>query len=393
MNVSDQSPFRIAWPMPVIKSVLVVMILSIGPACRETYILPVKSVDGRLLVVDGFINNGVDSTVISLTRSFGLEDSSVSAPELGARVDVQGKDNSSYSLVEIGGGKYGVGSLSLDNSLQYRLHIKTSSGREYLSDYLDLKVSPLIDSITWSRTESGVQIYANTHDPQNASHYYRWDYQQTWEFNSIFYSSYQYNGDTVVPRPVNNFYTCWKTVDAPSIQLASTARLSRDAVNYPLLLIPTNSYMITILYSILVRQYVLTPAAYQFWSDLKQNTELIGSIFSPEPFQARGNIHSVSDSTETVIGYISAGTSRQQRIFISPAQIPDWGFGSYEPDCKIRSISDEKDSLRLWLAGFAYLPIAPTQANGAFNTRTDISFASCVDCTLTGTNIKPSFWP
>ncbi len=363
-------------------------------ACQQTYVPPVVSTNTSFLVVEGFINNGGDSTLINLTRSFKLDDTSSLQPELHAQLDVEGKDNSSYPLPEIGNGQYGVASLTLTNGVQYRLHIRTSAGRDYLSDFVDLKVSPPIDSINWKRTDSGLQIYANTHDPRAASRYYRWEFQQTWQFNSIFYSTEIYNGLNVVPRPVNDIYTCWKSANSSGILLASTARLSQDQiVDYPLVLIPPDSWLISLKYSILVKQYTLTAEAYQFWSDLQKNSEQLGSIFSPEPFQTKGNIHAVGDTSELVIGYISAGTSRQQRLFIVPYDIPNWGFGVYEPGCKVLSTRNEADSLAFYLSGSTYLPIGPSMNGGNSNASVDYSLNSCIDCRLTGTNIKPSFWP
>jgi hypothetical protein len=152
--------------------------------------------------------------------------------------------------------------------------------------------------------------------------------------------------------------------------------------------------MISIKYSILVRQWVLTPDAYDFWSNLQKNSEQIGSIFSPEPFQTKGNIHSVTDSNEMVIGYVSAGTMRQQRIYLTPFDIPNWIFGTYDDACHLISIKNEPDSLMFYLSGFGYLPVDIAPPNGSgLPSRIDITFTSCADCTQIGTNIKPSFWP
>jgi hypothetical protein len=385
-------PFMNLRALAIALAAVAVPLLLIGPACREAYVAPVVSTNTHFLVVEGFINNGSDSTLFNLTRSFKLDDTSSLQPELHAQVDVEGKDNSSFPLTEIGNGQYGVASLGLNNAIQYRLHIRTSAGKDYLSDFVDLKVSPPIDSINWKRTDSGLQIYANTHDPQAASRYYRWEYQQTWQFNSIFYSTEKYNGLILVPR-VNDFYTCWKSANSSGILLASTAKLSQDVIaEYPLVLIPPDSWLISLKYSILVKQYTLSAEAYQFWSDLQKNSEQLGSIFSPEPFQTKGNIHAVGDSSEMVIGYISAGTSRQQRIYIVPYDIPNWGFGSYQVGCRVFSTPNVKDSLEFYLAGFTYLPIGPTMNGGNANARFDYALSSCIDCRLTGTTIKPLFW-
>jgi hypothetical protein len=367
------------------------MVAAVFIACREAYIPPVASVRSSYLVVEGFINNGTDSTLISLSRSFTLADTSVLKPELNAVVTVEGRDNSSYPMQEIGNGAYGVAALALNNALPYRMHIKTSAGKEYISDYVDLKPSPPIDSVSWSRTDSGLQIYVNTHDPQGTTRHYRWEYQQTWQFHSVYFSNYEYTNKQLIPRPFNNFFTCWENLGSTNILIGSSDKLSQDLIaGFPLVLIPPNSWMIGIKYSILVKQYALTPAGYQFWSDLQKNSEQLGSIFSPEPSQSKGNIHSVTDTSEMVIGYVEGGTLRQQRIYITPDQIPDWLYSNYDDgSCRLDTIGNDAQDLMKYLGGVDYLPvdlIAP-----GFSVK--IASSVCVDCALIGTNTKPSFWP
>jgi hypothetical protein len=370
------------------------MLLLFSWACKESYDAPVKSTRNAYLVVDGFINNGTDSTYVHLTHTFTLDDSSRVTPELRAKVTVEGKSNGSYSLQEWGGGVYGIPSLALNTAQPYRLHILTAAGKEYVSDYLELKTSPPIDSISWQRTAAGnVQIYANTHDPQNASHYYRWEYQETWEFNSAYYAILKYVNHKIAPLFPNPYYTCWKYASSTSILLGSSTKLSTDEISQaPLALIPSGSWKLQIRYSILVRQYVLTADAYNFWQQMQKNTEQIGSIFSPQPSEPKGNVHSLKDPTEQVIGFVSAGTFRQQRIFITPGQIPDWHSDPYFT-CSLLDIPE--DSLEYYLGGSSFiLPVdySPT-SSGQGPPRYDIADAYCVNCTLTGTNIKPSYWP
>ncbi len=55
---------------------------------------------------------------------------------------------------------------------------------------------------------------------------------------------------------------------------------------------------------------------------MKGNTENVGSIFGSQPNEITGNIHCVSNSSEPVIGYIGAGRSQHERIFISNSDMP-----------------------------------------------------------------------
>ena len=371
------------------KKILPILLIVIG--CKQAYVPPVHSGNTSFLVVEGFINNGQDSSYISLTHTYTLADTGSVTAELHAKLTVEGTDNTTYPLTEWGGGQYGAASLPLNNTQQYRLRIKTSAGKEYLSDFLTLKVSPPIDSINWARTGDGVQIYANTHDPQNASHYYRWDYQEAWEFHSVYYAYLKWVNDQIQPLNPNPFYTCYKYATSKTVLINSTTKLAKDEVYaFPVELIPSNSWMISVRYSIQVKQYVLTADAYNYWQALQQNTEQIGSIFGPQPFAPpKSNIHNTADATEEVIGFLSAGTLRKQRIFITPGQIPNWQLGYYS-DCNL--LNEPTDSLYFYLTQLkgnwpvSQEIISPTES------RWNIAAQECVDCTMTGTLTPPSFW-
>ncbi len=59
------------------------------------------------------------------------------------------------------------------------------------------------------------------------------------------------NGDSI--------YYCWTGENSTNILLGSSQKLAQDVIyEAPLLLVPQNSWHISVEYSILVRQYVLT---------------------------------------------------------------------------------------------------------------------------------------
>ncbi|HMH24461.1 MAG TPA: DUF4249 domain-containing protein [Puia sp.] len=370
------------------------VLLVLSMACKESYVPPVVSSNISHLVVEGFINNGADTTWITLSHTYKLDDSASVTPELNAQVYVEDKNGSAYPLSENGNGVYIAPGLSLNPSLQYRLHIRTSGGKNYASDYVELKTSPPIDSIGWTDSDAGLQIYANTHDPQNVSHYYRYEYNETWEFHSVYFSYFKYENRSISSRYPNLVYTCWKSTPSTTVLLASSAKLASDVIyQAPLVLIPNSSWKISVMYSILVKQYVLTTEGYNFWLNLQKNSEQIGSIFSPQPSESKGNVHNLSDSTEQVIGFVSAGTMQQKRVYFTPGELPNWHLQFYTDACSEMSIPDNPDSLEHFLgSGYAW-PIDYSTGVIGVGVRYDIAPRECADCTLTGSNQKPYFWP
>ena len=112
------------------------MLLLPALACRKPYAPPVVSSSTNYLVVEGGINSGSDSTFIKLSRTVKLTDKTSATPKLNAVLNVEGDQNTSYPLVEKGRGYYACAGLNLDNTHKYRLDIKTSDGKEYVSDFV-----------------------------------------------------------------------------------------------------------------------------------------------------------------------------------------------------------------------------------------------------------------
>jgi hypothetical protein len=374
-----------------ISVILITTVSILFGGCVQQYVSPYKSPVTGYLVVDGFIS-GNGMTQYSLTRTIPLPGDSTIPVVTGAQLQVEGSDGSVYPLSELGNGQYGVDSLPLSTAAQYRLRITIPGGETYLSEYVPYKPTPPIDSVNWVQNGDGVTIYANTHDPTNSTGYYQWSFYQTYEYTSSQMSGYYYDAarDSVIQRtPAQQVYDCWTNIPPTSIVVGTTAKLAQDVIyEYPLVIIPPNSQELSVEYSILVTQYALTDSAYQFLSMMAQNTQDLGSIFDPQPTQLTGNIHSLSNPNETVIGYISAGTAQQQRIFINNLQLKNWFY--YVP-CPLPNHTVPLDSVYFYFAEAGYVPIAWTfgPIEGWISNA-----AGCVDCTLQGgSNQKPLFWP
>ncbi|MES2110276.1 MAG: DUF4249 domain-containing protein, partial [Bacteroidota bacterium] len=250
------------------------------------------------LVVEGLINSGADSTIIKLNRTVQLSGKSTVNPELGAKVSIENDLNESIMLIENPNGVYVYPGLNLSTSHKYRLKIKAAGGREYASDFEPVMVVPPIDTLTYKVESDGVSINVNTHDPKNNTRYYRWEYDETWVYTAAFQSKYKSNGDTVLSRDLINdeIYTCWRSAYSSTILLGSSAKLLQDVISdAPITFLSRHSEKIRHKYSAFIRQYPLTKGAYDFWVNLKKNTEQLGGIFDAQPSQINGNIHSVTD--------------------------------------------------------------------------------------------------
>jgi len=369
--------------------------------CKQEYIPPVNEENENLLVVEGFLNSGQGTTTIRLSRSVELTDTTQKKFELGAKVNVEGENGSSFVLAGNTRGEYSIAQLPLLNNVKYRLHIKTIDGKEYASDFAQIKGTPPIDSITWQRESEGVRLYVNTHDPQNATKYYQWEFEETWEFRSPYYSSLKYIRDNsnrvtalVYRYPDHSMdttiYKCWKTLNSTSIIIGSSENLTTDIIYLPFHFIEQGSEKLSVLYSIKLKQYAVSHEKYLFLQKMKKNTEQTGSLFDAQPSQLSGNIHCLTDPNEFVIGYVEITQEQTQRIFISYSQVSGW---HYDPGCFQYEVDNNLDSIAVH--GVDLTPTYPTMLDAMGNIlkfygATDVR---CVDCRFGRTNQKPPFWP
>lgn len=368
------------------------IILFFFASCKDPYYPNVTSSNIHYLVVDGFINsNGITNIKLSRTRTISKGDTAAYIYETDANVNIEDNYGNIYPLYNNGGGNYSA-DYFLNNSFRYRLHIITSDSKQYFSDFVPCKNSPPIDEIGWKIKDGDVQLYVNTHDPANNTIFYRWDYVETWEFHSQYYSVLIYNTDKkkVEDRPYP-VYVCYRNNNSTKIFLGSSEKLKQDVIHEaPLALIPNHDRKISVLYSAFVTQYALDSAGYNYWNAMKGNTEDVGSIFGSQPNQTHGNIHNVADSSEMVIGYIGAGSIQQQRIFIKNSEMP---AGWNQPQNCTEYIVP-KDSVDFYFAANTYIPIVTDPPGNPFPKGYFSASGTCVDCTLAGgTTQKPYFWP
>ncbi len=375
---------------------------AIFAGCRKPYDPPAINSPGSYLVVEGTINtNGV--TDVKLSETVNLSASVAPNPVTGAVIAIQSSQGGSYPVTEGNAGNYQSASLTLDNSQQYRLSITTNDGQQYLSHFESVSVSPPIDSLGFNTTSNGLQVYVNTHDPTNSTKYYRWDYNETWEFHAEYQSEYITNGSAIVPRTADqNIYYCFANDTGSNIALASTAHLSQAVVNQQVLTtIPSTSEKIESEYSIQVNQYALSGDAYNYWSNLKEDTEDLGSIFDPLPSNFSGNIYNTANKAIPVIGYVSVCAVQTRRIFIANTQLPKGWIPTYPYQCQVDSdyystpvTQINEVALNLIPLGSPSIPTIPWFVSSSPNPvgflATDID---CVDCTLRGTKTVPSYWP
>jgi hypothetical protein len=360
----------------------------VGYSCIEPFSPPeVNSVENHL-VVDGFFNVGNDTSRIELRRTQNVNDNATPLIESGAAVSVEAESGEIVLFNEARSGVYLALPKAYNTADKYRLRVKTRDGKEYLSEYVAVSVTPVIDSVTnrYDQGQDAMIFYVNAHDAQNKTQFYRWKFEETWEYRAAYYSYLEVVDKQIQVRN-KDINQCWGSMQSGSILLGSTVKLSSDVIkDLPLFRVPISTNKLFIKYSVLVKQYGLSRQAFEYWTTLAKTTQGTGSLFDPQPSQVTGNIQNIENATELVFGYFSASTEETKRLTITPR------LGNYprctEPDTfdivcnplSMRQCALETSALLISYGGIRseYILGAP---------------ASCLDCRVQGGTLeRPKYW-
>jgi len=347
-----------------------------------------------LLVVDAFLSNDDHPFRVKLSRTTAI-DTTAFIPELGANIELISNQGERFDLYESGSGEY------LSNTIinpligvGYKLYITTLNGNQYESDLVTMRQTPKIDSVTFRYEEKpeaglkGIQIYVNTHDPANNTWYYRWEWEETWYFTSAFESRHIYDNGQIFLRD-DDIYRCWKNHTSTSIRISTSKNLKEDIISrLPLFYVSTETDRLGRKYSVNVKQYALSEESYNYWLELEKVTESLGTLFDPQPSTVYSNLRNINNDSEIVLGYFDASSVEEERLFVGRDQLPFVRIPNYYRDCE-DSIVSRGAVPEMIMSGYM---LAYESQNDFGSYIYIMSSPWCIDCTISGSNVKPEFW-
>ena len=337
-----------------------------------------------ILVVEGIISD--DETVITLSRSQGVMEYIGINYIDHARVYIDCDDGTQWTAGPSSHmGRYTIKNGTLNPERKYRLRFEIeeidydncisswigfgcpTAIYEYTSDYLHPIRTPEIDSVFWTKRGRGQPVMINvaTSSPNNSVMYYRWSYREDWEINSEFLTS---------SRP----YYCWNTATNREMLLASAERTVFGRITDCIVEFDPWNRRFSVLYRIDVKQNAVSKRAFDYFSNIKKNSEQTGSIFAPVPSEMRGNITCTTDPARPVIGYVDVSSTTHKRRYIRPHEVYERPSSS--------CVLIHRDSLLAWNS---FIPPNWVQTSNSVYYVEEI----CADCTFWGTLLRPDDWP
>jgi hypothetical protein len=246
-----------------------------------------------------------------------------------------------------------------------------------------------------------MQFYVDLDAPEDASRYYRWVLEETWEKRTEEEIWGVYDGLNIKPfYPHDSLYRCWETKDVTGLYSVSTILLSENRIKkIPLHFVESTSPKLDIKYCATIKQYTLNADAYDYWYQKEKELNQSGNIYTSQPSQPKSNIHNTNNPDEQVEGFFWVASCSIKHVFVKKpfsgpphSDIKCEGVG-----CYIESTNPNEIVALLMYTLSEYAPIIPdppVYITFSQNTQYNIVITPrCVDCRLLGgVAQKPDFW-
>lgn len=336
--------------------------------------------DGNIptLIVNGAITDVPGKHLIQLSISVPYNTRETYEEVNGASVQIIDSQGHVIDLEGRGNGQYLTPSdFFAEIGKAYQLKIKLNDGREYESTFQSTPVKVNLDQVTFEIRkeevlssddvlfeEEMVAIFVDFCDVLEESNYYRWRFVETFEVYAPYGESNSSGGGGGFSRGCGSIYknaNCWaRKYDNGFLKVEEDDLFDGLEMNsYYVYSIPIDRRF-AIGNVVEVSQFGITEAAHAYWTEIITQQNNNGSIFETANYQIKGNVRSISDESELVLGFFEVTSLSVNRVYIDQTET---NF-VYEYQCAPNEIG--------------CIP------------------AGCFDCTeysASSSTIKPDYWP
>jgi hypothetical protein len=384
--------------MRVNRSIIYLLLVLAFPGCIEPF-SPLIEEERVLLVVDGTLTDQEGYHQVRISRSGSYSEPEY-LPERWCQVTIRDSDGNSVVMPESEPGLYEAffEQSFLTRNTAYHIHIRTEDGKEYVSEPDSLLPCPPVDTLYYEQEiretydpeypHYGIRFYTDLHLQGKDARNYRWDLEETWEYRAAYLIQYYWVGRLIdLGHEVDSLMYCWKTEKIRAIHTISAENIEgKEVRRIPLTYVSNQSNRLKVKYSLLVTQYALSTAAYQYWNQMEKQNQESGGLYETQPARIRGNIRNVSDPDERVLGFFNVSSVTRRRIFVEES----FQFHIEDFDCRLLPI-DQSNPLGFYRASDYPVYLIETGASGG--ARFSMAEDFCFDCREGGgTTEKPDFW-
>lgn len=314
-------------------------------SCTEPYNAINENYE-ELLVVEATITDSLQHHTVKLSKTRPV-DSQTAIKESNAQVWIENNGGEVFQFSETEEGLYiSDVEFAAETEKSYKLHVKTSNGKEYVSG--DETTPQKIDLNIYAESgqndlgAEGVNIFANVLATQNETVFVKYEYTEVYKIVTLVNIPYDYEVRNIVYDPdfdhnctisfdpfvserTENSSICYSfpTVSNRIIQNTSSSYGNNEIPNMKVHFIPKEAYKLRERYSILVRAYSQNYNSYQYYSNIKKINSNDSELSFQQPGYIKGNMISLADNNENVLGFFNVWSIAQKRIFMDYS---DFGF-------------------------------------------------------------------
>jgi len=291
----------------------------------------------RSVVVDGRLTDENKVHEVRLSYSVPVNED-ISLPISGANVWVEDDLGGRINYEELGDGNYATEqAVQGEVGRSYKLVFTTEDGITYESTSEELISSPPVSRFYAEyindpliSEEQGLQFFVDVEETGN-SQFFRYEWNDAAQiivplpgrYNilkkqgpEIGETHHLYSPREILPD------TCFRLGYTGQILLNTTVGSSDEKVlDSPIRFIELDSLQYVERYSIEVKQFSMTKAAYDFYRNLRQYNEYNGSLFDRQQGVLNGNIKRSDDENEVVLGYFQVSGVSSTRLFFDSEEL------------------------------------------------------------------------
>tara|TARA_R110002073_G_scaffold108336_1_gene243308 strand:+ start:18118 stop:19287 length:1170 start_codon:yes stop_codon:yes gene_type:complete len=381
-------------------SILLLFIVSITNSCVEEFNAATVEFEDAI-VIEATITNEFKYQKILLSRTHKLEKNNPS-PESDATIKITSGSNNTYTFHETEPGIYMSDiQFNAQPSSNYQLSVTASSGEEYTSQPTELTSNTsVIENVYAIRETSedgvdGITIYVDSFDLINSSRYYGFEFEETYQIIAPRWvpNEYVYIPATLttpetavlVPRTQEE-RVCFATINSQGRLTTNTNLLSEDRISkFPIKFIPLDDIRISSRYSILLKQHTQSAESYNFYETLNNLSSSESLLSQNQPGFLAGNIFSINNPNEKVLGFFEVSSVKQKRAFFNRSDYTNvffwdaWYCKPFELDSNLNPFEAP------------FISLIRNKRISYFSQK-KVVLRACGDCTQLGSNIRPSFW-
>lgn len=350
---------------------ILIVLFFVSDSCVERYELPELQMK-PILVVDGSISNEPGPYYISLSNAHILN-KIVRNPEpvRNATIEIFDDHGNSERFTEtLRGGDYFTSPTGIRGVIgrKYHLKITTSDGKEYATEpqlmidpgeIKDLRFEIFPNSINRDdvlKPQHTVKFFIDSRASNEQGNYFRWRWTSTYEIRNAPEGRTKWlptrPRPTLVPDPpacsgvrikAGTAYEleifgpctccfCWVATTSRNVVLSNNRYFTTRSFDDVLIAtVPVDKRPFDFRFHMKVEQLALSDEAYEYWKLVQAQQLGEGSLFVPNAIRVRGNVFSITNPDEVVIGLFSVNGTTSKSIFVDKREIP---YEIYEEEPK-----------------------------------------------------------